>query len=260
MSILLQNSEGKLSVEIRNIHPIELSDLTESMSGLGSQYSRFIGNKGGKASSAKLYIREMRTGSIIMDLVELLPATALFADLENYNNIIDFAKNLNDIYAYLRGVSDKPEDLQVQDLKNVSAIVEPVAKDHGSIINISGEFNNSPIVITTISSSDANQIQNIAHRMIKESKEGISGFHSKVVFYWNTIKNNSRGNSGDKGVIESISPSPVKTIFSDERIKRAMAFMENENPVLMGYVVDVDVQTIQGRPVLYNILAIHTTV
>jgi hypothetical protein len=268
---MLENSESKLLIEIKNKRPIELMDLTESMNGLGVQYNRFLTERGGSSSSSKLYVREMRTGSVIIELMEMLPATAMFANLENYNNVIDFAKHLQSVYNFFRGtsVSDSPmtveatpyvDDFSVSELRNYSSIVEPVAKDNGSIVNISGEFNNSPVVVLNIPHADANVIQNEISRLIKDSKESISGFRSNVVFYWHTIKSNSKTKTGDKGIIEALSLSPVKIMFSSDQTKKVMAFMENENPMLMGYVVDVDVQTIQGKPVLYNILKVHSTI
>ena len=32
---------------------------------------------------------------------------------------------------------------------------------------------------------------------------------------------------------------------------------EDKNPFRMAYVVDVSVETIEGRPALYNVLAVH---
>jgi hypothetical protein len=34
-------------------------------------------------------------------------------------------------------------------------------------------------------------------------------------------------------------------------------FLEDENPFRMAYIVDVAVETINGRPVVYNVLAVH---
>ena len=48
----------------------------------------------------------------------------------------------------------------------------------------------------------------------------------------------------------------VKVAFSDETIKAMMLF-EDKNPFRMAYVVDVSVETIEGRPALYNVLAVH---
>ena len=54
-----------------NTRPIELLDLTSSLFAIGEQYRSFIRRQGESLSEDdyRLYVREVRTGSIIVDLV-----------------------------------------------------------------------------------------------------------------------------------------------------------------------------------------------
>lgn len=256
----MPENQAVLNITIYNSKPVELLDLTESMNGLGRQYIRFLEKNGNKVTDdAKLYVREMRTGSIIIELVDLVPLTApMFVDAENFNHVIDFAKNLKTVYEYFVGKGEAPqEELKEQDLRNYSTFLNPIARDKASQINVSGDYNYSPIVHINLNSIESNAIQNQISEAIGKIKETVPGLHNNVVFYWHTIRNSKISTSGETGIIETVSPKPIKVVFSSEYIKLQLAFIEDKNPMLSGFIVDVNVETIQGRPVLYNILKVH---
>jgi hypothetical protein len=64
---------------------------------------------------------------------------------------------------------------------------------------------------------------------------------------------------GDRGIIESIHSFPVKVRFQGEEIKNRVLHAV-ENPFLYAYLVDVSVETIEGRPILYNVTAVHESI
>jgi hypothetical protein len=73
----------KLTVKISNEDPINLFDLTVGLQSLGKLYDDFTGNY----SEAKLFVKEVRQGSIIIDLISFVCASV--APLINdANNII----------------------------------------------------------------------------------------------------------------------------------------------------------------------------
>jgi len=67
----------KLIVEIKNVQPVELIDLAQSMLSLGSEYQSYLGKYAREvdAGGARLYIKEVRSGSVITELVALAPFT-----------------------------------------------------------------------------------------------------------------------------------------------------------------------------------------
>ncbi|MCC3159677.1 hypothetical protein LJ737_20720 [Hymenobacter sp. 15J16-1T3B] len=256
--------EAMLTVTINNTTPIELLDLSDSLQSLGRQYVRYLTKHNIRVpDEARLYVQEIRKGSVVVELSDLmLPAAVLFSNPEHFNNLVDFSKNLRDIYRYFTGLGPKPkEDLKEADLRNYSNVLQPVAKDAGANIDFSGTFQNSPIVVFNLNSMEANAAQNGIEREIQRLRTvEVGGYHQKVVFYWHTLKNEQNNAAGDRGIIESLSPSPVKVVFAQEGLKQTIAFMANKNPMLAGFVVDVHVETVQGKPVLYNIVAFHDVV
>lgn len=131
--------DAKLTIKIKNNRPVELLDLTESLLSLG-EYKRFIAaNPDAGAQNVRLYVKEIRAGSIVADLVALVAVGAPMAlpYMGNAVTILDFAGYLRDSYEYLIGNRpDKRAELQKADYTNLSKLIEPVAKDNGSQINI----------------------------------------------------------------------------------------------------------------------------
>ena len=70
MSFYTFHEEGsKLVFELKNSRPIELADLTKSLSAVANQYRRFvIREELHDESEAKLYVKEVRDGSTIVEL------------------------------------------------------------------------------------------------------------------------------------------------------------------------------------------------
>ena len=59
-----------LTYRLQNTHPIELLDLASSLTALGEQFRKFMREHGTDIASedVRLYIKEVRDGSIVADL------------------------------------------------------------------------------------------------------------------------------------------------------------------------------------------------
>lgn len=252
------NSEIRLTIEIRNKRPVELADLAKSMIALADEYRGFLSTLEAdiKADEIKLYVKEIRPGSIIQELVAMAPfALPLF---EYTKTVIDFTTHLKDLYEWYKGEgSTKPEDTDKSSLQNLSNIIDPVAKDNGSQINIGALYiNGNPTVTFGMSSVEANAVQNAIRKELDSRKEPITGIYEQVVMYWAQARNNTNNKSGDKARIESIFDGDVKVRFATELLKKQMLHDE-PFPFKKAFVVDVAVETIQDKPVLYKVLRLH---
>lgn len=257
----MDESKVNLTIEINNRRPVELLDYAQSMAAVGLEYKRFLGNGENAATpeDVKLYVKAVRTGSIVTELVAIAPLAIPF--LEHADTVFEYAKHLKTLLEWLGGKSDKkPAAIEKTTLQNISEIVEPVAKDQGSqmniaAVNVAGNLN----INMSLSSIEANAVQNAVRRAIEELREPVTGTKRQVLMYWAQARNTPESKSGDKARIESIYKGDVKVIFDDERLKAKM-LLESAFPFSMAYIVDVDVETIDGRPALYKVLAIHGTV
>src|SRR6266542_2463706 len=251
-------NEIGISIEIKNTQPIELIDLTESLVGFADEYKRRIAISDPLAppEEIKLYVKEMRTGSIIADLIAIAPLMLPF--VADANHVIEFCQYLSRAYKYLTGKSREKPEMEKVDYLNLNRIIEPVAKDSGAQINI-GTLNIAAPVTFTLNSLEANAAQNKAKREIELLQEPVTGAKERVLLYWYQARNDPRSQVGDRAIIESIYPGPVKVVFANENIKAKMLW-DAENPFTHAYVVDVAVETIKGRPVVYRIQNLHEVI
>jgi len=254
------NSEPRLTVEIKNRRPIELIDLTESFLSLGEEYKRFVAAHPdvAGAQNVRLYIKEIRAGSVVADLVALAAVGVPVAlpYIENANNILDFAKYLKTAYGYFSGKEEERPQLQPAEYTNLSKIIEPVAKDNGSQIIVTATDGGSVQVTFNLNSTESNAAQNNLRREIEQFREPETRIHNQVVLYWYRASRDTDKQVGDRAIIESISPNPVKTVFDEEKTKAEM-ILSDPNPFLSAYIVDVFVDTIRGKPALYKIIRLH---
>lgn len=243
------------TVEIQNQQPVELIDLTNSLLSLADEYRRFSGRQDvADVEDVRLYIKEIRAGSIIADIVALTQNVLPYVGYAT--SVINFSIYLTKAYDFLIGrAASKPTELQKVNYENLSSFVEPVAKDNASQLNCHVTINGNVTQQITINSLEANAVQNRAKREISLMKESIIGIKEKELLYWYQARNDPKSKAGDKAVIESIQASPVKVIFNNDEVKSQMIY--GENPFTSAYVVDVEVGTIKGKPTIYKILNVH---
>jgi hypothetical protein len=244
-----------------NRRPIELLDLTSSLLALGEQYQSFTRRQGEVSTEDdyRLYLREARTGSIIIDLVSLATQPQILAPVAPF--LIQFTQELLDWFEFVKGVKDAKDIKELllgrskRDLQQLSAIIEPAAKDAGSNITINASQGAVVVVNSSISSTEANAGQNVLRRYIEHIPPPVTGIHRDQVLYWYQMRHDRAAKPGDWAVIERIWKSPVKVRITSDEIKRKM-IDDTENPFRKLYVVDVDVTEVNNKPVLYRILEV----
>lgn len=243
-----------LSVRLDHSGPMELGLLTESLQALAQAHARYADAHGVTVNgdAVRLFVREIRSGSIIVDLIALSQNAPLFA--EQIATIVNFTRNLVEILRYFKGDStEQPQELKTRDAQDITKFLGPVAQDVRSHLNLTASDNAVINVHYTVSSNDANAIQNRAAGWIAKHAEPSRGVLHGQLFYFFQARDDRQATAGDRGIIEAISPNPVKTIFANETAKAATL---DEALFRKAYVVDVEVQTIDGRPRLYKILEV----
>jgi hypothetical protein len=253
------DAEPKLTLKIEHTAPVSVLDLTQCLAGFSDEHKRFVEKQRGISAGegVQLYLREVKTGSIIADLVALTPFALPF--MEHSVTILDFSVYLKGAYDFLLGKIQHKPKLQKPNYENLIKILEPVAKDRQGKIIIDSCFRNHTPVNIQINYIEANAAQNSAHREIAELKTPATGVQEKVLLYWYQARNDQRSQTGDRAIIESISDAPVKTIFISEGTKGKMLLGSN-NPFKRAFVVDVMVETIDGKPALYRITDVHDSI
>ncbi len=257
-TLLELDFSNKLEITINNKNPVVLTDLTMALLGVGQQFERFIENETSEqhAASSELFIKDVRSGSIIVELIaQAMPVVPL---LWQGGSLLEWVNHTKSVIEWLNGkLTNPPKDLTKQDLKQWANILEPIAKDHGSQMNFTVSNGGQVINQIFISSEQANAAQNQIKREIEKLEEPNDHSQRKRVMVWYQSKFDSSSSTGDKAVIESISKAPVKVIFENNAVKKAMLAGDTRYPKQwheLAYIVDVNVQTVQGVPKVYTII------
>lgn len=250
--------ETKLTITISNDTPIELIDFTETFFSLGQQYKRE--SYANYSSNSKLYVKEVRKGSTVVELMEITKVAMLplFGDV---NTIVSFAKNLQKTFNWFLGKAKEEEKpkYSIPDLENFKKILEaPANNTPKTIINFNTTINGDVILNFGVSNIEANAIQNAISKEIKVLQQTTPANQERVVFHWYAAKNDLRSQSWERGVIESIYYHPIKVIFETEDIKKAMIHPPQGNIFDVAFMVDVHIETVDGgKPILYKITNFH---
>jgi hypothetical protein len=127
--------------------------------------------------------------------------------------------------------------------------MEPVAKDGGAnlFLNVSGDVH----IHNNYNSQQANAVQNSARRFLGPTSE----VHHDQLLSLYQVRGDVSAKVGDRGIIEAISPHPVKLIFASEEVKRKIV-ETHDNPFQKIFLVDVEAKATEGKVRLYRILTV----
>lgn len=256
---MTQIQDVRLIIKIENKRPIELLDLTKSLVSLATQFDSYVDKNADSKENreAKLYIKEIKSGSVILELVEFA-TLGMIPFIENTNTILGFAEYCKKAFDFfLKDNGEKPE-LKPTDYKDFSTILNPVSKDVGSQFNISTTINGNVELHLNLNSTETNALQNIFKKELEQLKipEQTDETNQSVLMTWFQARNDPKSSVGNKGVIEDISKKPLNITFETEEIKEKMLHSDI-NPFNTAYVVDVKIQTIQDKPAAYKVVKLH---
>lgn len=250
----------KLVIEIQNKQPLELVEMADCLLSAGAEYQRYLALHEGAAASmeVKLLVREVRQGSAVFELVagcyNVFPQV-----IEHGRTLVGFLVDLKKAVKYLKHEeTERPANLDKPRLERISRMVQPTARDNPEAqINIFYVERGGKLADTlNISMAEANVIQNKARREIGLLREPTSGIRENAVLYFFQTRDDAKSAAGDRAIIESLSRSPVKTKFATEEAKARVLGIEG-NIFHHAFVVDVRVETIDERPVLYTVLKLN---
>lgn len=248
---------NKLEVTIHNEKPVVLADLTLSLLGISQQYQKFVESETNQdyQAGAELYIKEVRKGSIVVELIaQAMPVVPLIWSGGSLSEWLNYAKST--IEWLLGKAKTPPKEMSKQDFKQWHSILEPVAKDNASQLNITVSDGGTVNQIF-INSQEANAAQNEIRRHLSALESPEEHIQKRRIMYWNQTKFDNDSSTGDKAIIESITKKPIKVIFENTAIKEAiLAGSSNYKKPWqkLAYLVDVEVQTINNQPKTYTIL------
>ena len=111
--------------------------------------------------------------------------------------------------------------------------------------------------ITNITHAESQAIGYGADKELRHLQEKDANFRSRVVMVWHQARFVGESKTGNKALIETVSKSPLPVAFNDQNMRVRMMTNDPrfEKPwQQLAYWVDVEVQTINSRPVAYKIM------
>jgi len=255
----LLKPETSLIFKIENKKPIELIDLTKSLISDSNQFADYVSREGNSKEErkAKLYIKEIKSGSGIVELFEYA-TIGMLPFIENINTITGFAYNLKKVIRYyLNNEGEKPINT-INDLKDISTIINPVAKDNGSQLIIQTVINGNVEFTINLNSNEANALQNKIKQEITDLKieEVLKVPHERVALRLFQARSNIKSNTGNKGIIEELDGKPLNIIFDNDETKE-LILQADINPLKSIFIVDAMIINVDKKPTIYKILKLH---
>lgn len=269
---LMQTDTPHIVLTIDTKEPIELGDFVSAFTSIANQYKKFIlAEHPGLNAEAQMFVREVRPGSIIADLIPLgiisLPAVVQYMDriliVEQFVKLYG-----NRLLTYVKG--GRVEAASKSDLKDFMGAVVAIANDpkgNGSIEAVSFEDGKRQVrAVVKFKTADARRATKEIeyHRQALESVETADYKRVLMTFRQSNVKDLALGKrTGERVVIEDISERELSLIYASElaeqRIKHEIREAD-ENVYKKGFVVDVNVQTKGGKAIAYRITNLHQVI
>lgn len=249
----------KLTIKISNTKPISLIDLTVGLTALGSLYNNFTKDD----DQAKLLVKDIRKGSIVIDLITLSAVSAVPL-LSNVHNIVQFFHFIELLVA----TCSKSSATELQEMTSTYSLPTPTTKDiksWGKSLNIIADNNDN--VDYTVQEIDNSAVYNncifngaeasFMKKNICELMDDNTKYeYKKKHFKW--VQTNFHDMKiGNKGLIKNLHDKALRVIFDDENTKRQMIEDSDGNISWQDkyYTVDVELQMGEkNKPIQYKIL------
>ena len=259
-------------LNIQTDRPIELDDFVSAFSSIASQYDKFVRSQFPELSGdAKIYVREVRAGSIEADLIPwaIQGLSAVVNVIEQIQIVEKFVRTYGAVLGkYLNG--SKEAGATRSDLKDFMGAVSAIANDpngRSTLQAVAYEDGKKKIKAALV--FDTSQARE-AQRQIEDQKllleSSTSADHQRVLmtFKQSNVKDSAMGKrTGERVAIEDLSPRDLPLIYASElaeqRIKHEVREAD-ENVYKKGFIVDVNVQLVGGRPAGYRVTNLHQVI
>lgn len=261
-----------LTLRIDTKNPIEISEFVGAFTSLAEEYRRTLSAEFPDIDpDAKIYVKEVRKGSYEADLIPYMALAAPFiAQMDQVMIVEQFVRTWG---SRLKSLIDaelgdwKPNKSELATWTNATAAIatDPNASSTLEMATFEdGERNiRAAFKFTTTEAKSAQRTIDSVYREIEAPSDAD---HKRVlmVFTRSDIGNAKVGKrSGERVVIESLSTRSLALMYaselSEQRIKHEIRETE-DNVYKKGFVVDVNVKMVRGKPSAYAVTHVHSII
>jgi len=260
--------EGKNYIELKLElkEPAELHDLVRSFTSIANQFEDYIRKEHPNLvdETTKVYVKEIRRGSIIADLVPFIQP--MIQNMDTALIVDGFIRRYGEILRKYAG-GNIEEDAKKSDVKDFTGQVAAIANDtKGNIRLSSAQFHqtkNTTRVSFDFDTKEARKIEKTAQEHIKQIEAKAYEVKNNVllVFWQSNLKDAQKGKrSGEKAIIEDVSDKPLAVVYDSELAEEKIKHETKDgdrNVYKLGFYVTCRVERLNSRPVAYRISEVH---
>lgn len=263
--------EGKTYIEIKieNSQPVELGDFLSAFASISGQYDRHIRRSHpDDRSYAKIFVKEVRAGSIIAELFACVGS--IIGVLDQALITEQFVRTYGERISRYFGRGGRAPDASASELKDFEGTVAAVANDpHGRGAIAAIHIKDGAREVRAVVEFNSKQA-NIAREEIQNHRREIGALESAdkervLMVFKRTDKGSSTPGrrSGERVIIESISSADLPLIYAsrlaEDRIKDVLR-EPDENIYHKGFVVDVNIEYRAGKPIAYRVVNVQQVI
>ncbi|MBO6602514.1 MAG: hypothetical protein JJ949_04660 [Roseicyclus sp.] len=265
----MEGSSTVLTLKIDNSQPIRLADFVHAFTSLAEEYRQTVSDSNDfVASEAEIYVKEVRTGSIVADLIPVVASVVplVAAEVDRVILAVEVVERWRQrLTSLVQGVI--PDGASRSDLRRWANAVEAIARDPDASSTLeAATFEDGKREVRasfTFKSSEARQIENVIEGEFQRLDTKKQADHERVlmVFTRSDVGDAPVGKrSGERVLISEVSDKPLAISYGSElaeqRIKHEIR-ESDDNIFKKGFNVDVKVQLVGGRPAVYSIVNVH---
>ncbi len=266
----MHESPAHLILKLDTDEPIELSAFVGAFTSIGNELERFVGQRyPDLKGKAEFYVKEVRSGCIEADIFAMLSGGMMFAlsAAETSMMVEDFVRRWGKrITAFINKDRAEQPDTKAE-VKDYLDAVKVIANDPEGRVSLSAavyEDGKREVRIGfQFTNDEAKEALSEIEKRRAEDKLPSNADYERVlmVFTRSDVRDPAVGKgTGERVVIEEIAKRPLALMYASglaaERIKHEIREAD-DNLYKKGFVVDVNVRTISGRPIAYAVTQVH---
>lgn len=267
-SQLMGESNAYLTITLDLDDPVEISDFASLFAGIGGQFDDYMREhypdlKG----QGQMYVKEVRRGSIVADLIPNIPDLIGFMD--GALIVLGFSALFSKRIRALISGQHLP-DAKKSDLHEIGKTIRAVSHDSGGQMRIESMKFQQGVWVNNLEIQFDTQEARAAEKTIAEQKKLLDTValvdHERVLMtFERSRKSDSTVNkpTGELVIIAEVSDKPKALIYAsdlaEQKIKHEIREAD-DNIYKKGFVVDANVRLNNGRVVAYAVTQVHQVI
>ena len=271
-TISMEENQATLTLRIDTSQPIEIDAFVGAFTSLAEEYRREIRSKHPEVNSeAKIFVKEVRQGSFEAVLIPLINASAPFiAHMDHVLILEQFVRTWGSRITALATGKMNDWNPTKSELSTFVNATQAIATDPDATSTLEAatfeDGKRDVRVAFKFATPEAISAQKTIDATYRELESPTDAQHKRVLMLFTRtdvgdVKVGIR--SGERVVIEEILTRPLAIMYSsdlaEQRIKHEIREAE-DNVYKKGFVVDVNVRYVGGKPSVYAIMSVHDVI